>query len=88
MIEIVELNETEQLKNVDPDLFDNQKNANFGAKFIADPRHHMLLAIDNASADRPADPLANPPANPAAKPLVIGICSAVHYIHRDKETEL
>jgi len=88
MIGIVELNETEQLQNVDPDLFDNQENANFGAKFIADPRHHMLLAIDNASADRPADRPADPPANPAAKPLVIGICSAVHYIHRDKETEL
>lgn len=72
MIKIVELTDSIQLQNVDVDVFDNEVSAEFSAEFVADPRHHMLLAIDDTLTDS----------------LVVGMCSAVHYIHPDKETEL
>ena len=56
------------LESVDPDVFDEPIDANWSAEFLADPRHHLAVAIDEG--------------------IVVGMASAVHYIHPDKPPEL
>ena len=56
------------LEAVAPDVFDEPIDANWSAEFLADPRHHLAVAIDDG--------------------LVVGMASAVHYIHPDKPPEL
>jgi ribosomal protein S18 acetylase RimI-like enzyme len=34
------------LENVAPDVFDNPVDARWSAEFLADPRHHLAVAID------------------------------------------
>lgn len=56
------------LQNVAPDVFDYPVDARWSAEFLADPRHHLAVAIDNDQ--------------------VVGMASAVHYVHPDKPPEL
>ena len=56
------------LDHVAPDVFDNAVDARLAAEFLADPRHHLAVAIDGTT--------------------VVGMASAVHYVHPDKPTEL
>ena len=56
------------LDHVAPDTFDNPIDARWTAEFLADPRHHMVVAL--------------------VEDRVVGMASAVHYVHPDKSPEL
>jgi GNAT superfamily N-acetyltransferase len=56
------------LQHVAPDVFDGPVDARWSAEFLADPRHHLAVAIEDG--------------------LVVGMASALHYIHPDKPPEL
>ena len=56
------------LDNVAPGVFDNPIDARWTSEFMADPRHHLVVALDGD--------------------LVVGMASAVHYVHPDKSPEL
>ena len=60
--------DAELLEAVAPDVFDEPIDANWSAEFLADPRHHLAVAIDAG--------------------VIVGMASAVHYIHPDKPPEL
>jgi aminoglycoside 6'-N-acetyltransferase I len=56
------------LQQVGPDVFDNPVDQRLTAQFLADPRHHIIVAIDAG--------------------YVIGMITAVDYIHPDKAPQL
>jgi GNAT superfamily N-acetyltransferase len=56
------------LDRVAPDVFDDPVDPLSTAEFLADPRHHLAVALDGA--------------------LVVGMASAVHYVHPDRPPEL
>jgi aminoglycoside 6'-N-acetyltransferase I len=56
------------LERVAPDVFDNPIDPALAREFLADPRHHIAVAISDG--------------------IVVGMASAVHYIHPDKPMEL
>lgn len=56
------------LARVAPDVFDEAVEPRWLAEFLADPRHHMVLAV--------------------ADGVVVGMASAVHYVHPDKAPQL
>ena len=56
------------LLNVAPGVFDRPIDPAYTAEFLADPRHHLAVALDNGR--------------------VVGMASAVHYLHPDKPPEL
>jgi aminoglycoside 6'-N-acetyltransferase I len=56
------------LDRVAPDVFDHAIDARWTREFLADPRHHLVVARVGA--------------------LVVGMASAVHYVHPDKAPEL
>ena len=60
--------DTALLDNVASGVFDNAIDQRWTAEFLADPRHHMAVAIDDGQ--------------------VVGMASAVHYVHPDKPPEL
>jgi GNAT superfamily N-acetyltransferase len=49
-------------------VFDNAVDPRWTAEFLADLRHHLVVAVDEG--------------------LVVGMASAVHYVHPDKPPEL
>src|SRR5258705_10265132 len=49
-------------------VFDHDVSARWGAEFLADPRHHLAVALDDG--------------------VVVGMASAVHYVHPDKPPQL
>ena len=57
------------LRNVADDVFDNPVVPELSAQFLADPRHHLAVALDNARR-------------------VVGMASAVDYVHPDKPVDL
>lgn len=56
------------LLQADEDVFDNEVDPKLAAEFLADPRHHMAVALLDGT--------------------IVGMASAVHYIHPDKPPEL
>jgi len=56
------------LDDVDPDVFDGPVDPRWSVEFLADPRHHLAVALDGGR--------------------VVGMASAVHYVHPDKPPEL
>lgn len=52
---------------VAPGVFDNAIDSRLTAEFLADPRHHMAVALFGGQ--------------------VVGMASAVHYVHPDKPPE-
>ncbi len=56
------------LLRADDDVFDNEVDPKLAAEFLADPRHHMAVALLDGT--------------------IVGMASAVHYIHPDKPPEL
>jgi ribosomal protein S18 acetylase RimI-like enzyme len=56
------------LRNVASGVFDNPIGARWTSEFLADPRHHMVVALQHEQ--------------------VVGMASAVHYVHPDKPPEL
>ena len=61
-------NDAAVLNNVADDVFDNDVDPRWTAEFLADPRHHLAVALDGET--------------------VVGMASAVHYVHPDKAPEL
>lgn len=59
------------LRAVAPDVFDDPVDPRWSTEFLADPRHHLAVAIDQADGG-----------------WVVGMASAVHYVHPDKPPEL
>lgn len=51
-----------------PGVFDDAVEPRLAAEFLADPRHHMVVALRDGT--------------------VVGMASALHYVHPDKPTEL
>src|SRR5918992_1408669 len=56
------------LDHVALEVFDNAIDPHWTAEFLADPRHHMAVAVADGQ--------------------VVGMASAVHYVHPDKAPEL
>lgn len=56
------------LDRVAPEVFDEPIDARWSREFLADPRHHLAVALDGD--------------------IVVGMASAVHYVHPDKPPEL
>jgi ribosomal protein S18 acetylase RimI-like enzyme len=56
------------LDRVAPDVFDEEIDPRWAAEFLADPRHHLVVALDGD--------------------LVVGMASAVDYVHPDKARQL
>lgn len=55
-------------RNVASGVFDNRVDPKLAEEFLADPRHHMAVAL--------------------ASEQIVGMVSAVHYVHPDKPAEL
>ena len=56
------------LDKLAPDVFDKPIDSRLWAEFLADPRHHLAVAMDGD--------------------LVVGMASAVHYVHPDKQPQM
>ena len=56
------------LNNVAAGVFDNAIDTRWTSEFLADPRHHIAVALQGEQ--------------------VVGMASAVHYVHPDKPPEL
>ncbi len=67
-VRILGPDDVQMLDRVVPDVFDNPVDPRWAAEFLADPRHHLAVAIDEGR--------------------VVGMASAVHYVHPDKPPEL
>src|SRR3712207_6411736 len=67
-IRILGADEASVLDRVAPDVFDDDVDTRWAAEFVADPRHHLAVALDGG--------------------VVVGMASAVHYVHPDKPPEL
>ncbi|MDP9178513.1 MAG: GNAT family N-acetyltransferase [Gemmatimonadota bacterium] len=60
--------DTEILANVAADVFDGPVEVRWSTEFLADERHHLVVALDAG--------------------CVVGMASAVHYVHPDKSPQL
>ena len=67
-IQLLGLADASVLHNVAPGVFDNEIDTRWTNEFLADPRHHMVVALQGEQ--------------------VVGMASAVHYVHPDKPPEL
>lgn len=67
-VRILGADEATLLEDVAADVFDGPVDARYAAEFVADPRHHIAVAIVEGA--------------------VVGMASAVHYVHPDKPPEL
>ena len=68
VVRVLEPDDARVLGDLAPDVFDREIDPRWTAEFMADPRHHLAVALD---AGR-----------------VVGMASAVHYVHPDKPPEL
>jgi ribosomal protein S18 acetylase RimI-like enzyme len=46
-IKILNYNDIDILRNIDPDVFDDALDLQRAEEFLADPRHHLAVAIDD-----------------------------------------
>lgn len=67
-IRVLQAHEAGVLQQVAPGVFDHAVIPALAQQFCADPRHHLVVALDG---DR-----------------VVGMVSAVHYLHPDKPPQL
>ena len=67
-IRILTSGDTPVLDRTAPDVFDEPVHPRWTAEFLADPRHHLAVALSDG--------------------VVVGMASAVHYVHPDKPPEL
>ena len=56
------------LQRVAPDVFDGRVDPRWTSEFLADARHHLIVALEDD--------------------VVVGMISAVHYVHPDKAPQL
>lgn len=67
-IRLLGADDADVLAHVAPDVFDGEVDTRWTAEFLADERHHLVVALDDA--------------------CVVGMASAMHYVHPDKGPEL
>jgi ribosomal protein S18 acetylase RimI-like enzyme len=67
-IKILSRTDLDILDHIVSGVFDHPINPRLSKEFLADPRHHLAVAMDSE--------------------IVIGMASAVHYVHPDKEPQL
>jgi GNAT superfamily N-acetyltransferase len=67
-IELLGANDAAVLQRVAPGVFDGPIDPRWTAEFLADARHHLVVARDVSE--------------------VVGMATAVHYVHPDKAPEL
>ncbi len=67
-VRILKSSDSHVLDSVAPGVFDNPVHPKLSAEFLADPRHHLAVAM--------------------AEGTVVGMASAIDYIHPDKPVEL
>lgn len=67
-VRILQKGEEDILAIPAPGVFDNDVDARLAREFLADPHHHIAVALDNG--------------------VVVGMATAVDYIHPDKAREL
>jgi aminoglycoside 6'-N-acetyltransferase I len=67
-VRIASQEDTAVFAHVAEGVFDNPVDAALLREFLADPRHHMAIAVEDG--------------------LLVGMASAVHYVHPDKPAEL
>lgn len=63
-VRILKPKDAHVLERVALGVFDNRFDPELSAEFLADPRHHLAVAIDDGT--------------------VVGMASAVDYVHPDK----
>jgi aminoglycoside 6'-N-acetyltransferase I len=61
-IQILDASDHSVLENIAPVVFDNKISSDLIREFLADPRHHLTVAI-------------------TSEQQVVGMASAVHYVH-------
>jgi ribosomal protein S18 acetylase RimI-like enzyme len=67
-IRILGADDAKILAHASPDVFDGIISPHWTQEFLADPRHHLAVALHDG--------------------VVVGMASAVHYVHPDKAPEL
>lgn len=67
-IRVLRSDDSALLARVVPDVFDGPVDPRWSAEFVADPRHHLAVALVDGR--------------------VVGMASALHYVHPDKAPEL
>ncbi len=67
-VRLLKVEDWKLLEKVAPEVFDYAIDFGRTKEFLADSRHHLVVAFDND--------------------LIVGMASAVHYIHPDKAPEL
>jgi aminoglycoside 6'-N-acetyltransferase I len=67
-IRLLKPSDGQVLARVAEGVFDNAVDPQWSAEFLADPRHHIAVAIVDG--------------------VVVGMASALHYVHPDKQPEL
>ena len=67
-IRLLRIGDDTTLTRVAPDVFDGPVDSCWTAEFLADARHHLVVALDAE--------------------CVVGMASAVHYVHPDKPADL
>jgi aminoglycoside 6'-N-acetyltransferase I len=67
-IRLLAPDDADVLQRVAPDVFDGPVHPHWTAEFLADPRHHLVVAVEGG--------------------VVVGMTSAVHYVHPDKAPQL
>jgi ribosomal protein S18 acetylase RimI-like enzyme len=67
-IRLVTAADAEVLARVAPEVFDGPVDPWWTSEFLADARHHLIVALDEG--------------------VVVGMVSAVHYVHPDKAPQL
>jgi aminoglycoside 6'-N-acetyltransferase I len=68
-IRILGTADVDVLDDVAPNVFDGAVRADLAREFLADPRHHLAVALSDSGR-------------------VVGMASAVHYVHPDKRPQL
>jgi len=67
-IRLVERHTADLMSRVLPDVFDEPIDPRWLREFLDDPRHHLVVALDDG--------------------WVVGMATAVHYVHPDKAPQL
>ncbi|HEX5438839.1 MAG TPA: GNAT family N-acetyltransferase [Gemmatimonadaceae bacterium] len=67
-VRLLGANDEPVLRRVAPSVFDAPVDPRWSAEFLADPRHHLAVALDAEE--------------------VVGMASAIHYVHPDKAPQL
>jgi ribosomal protein S18 acetylase RimI-like enzyme len=84
--------DTSVLEHVADGVFDGAVDHRRTAEFLSDARHHLVVAIDSGDGDRDGGRGGGRGGGGGHRGVdegvVVGMASAVHYVHPDKGPEL